>query len=59
MKKHISEILKDGADLKVRKLDPNDPELKRLIEKTIKEQERVLALNKIDWEKMLNTYITI
>jgi hypothetical protein len=57
--RHIREILKEGAELKARKLDPNDPELNRLIEKTIKEQERVLALNKIDWEKMRNTYITI
>lgn len=55
--RHIREILKEGAELKARKLDPK--ELDRLIEITIKEQERVLALKKIDWEKMGNTYITI
>ena len=30
------------------KLDPNDPEIKARIERTIKEQERVLSLKKID-----------
>lgn len=56
---NIRQILKKGAKLKARKLDPNDPEFKRLIEETCKEQERVLALKKIDWRKLKNQIITI
>lgn len=58
MKPHISELLKPGAKLNT-KIDPNDKKIQRLIEQTIKEQDRVLALTKIDIEKLRNTYITI
>lgn len=58
MKRHINEILKKGARLTPIKLDPNDPEINRLIEITIKEQEKVLTLKKIDY-KLLEQRITI
>ncbi len=47
MKRHISEILKSGVKFEIKKLDANDPKIKALIEQTVKEQERVLALMKI------------
>ena len=50
MKPHINTILKKCAELKPRKLDPNDPEIERLINETVKEQERVLKLMNVpDW----------
>lgn len=58
MKPYISSILKKGVTLKAIKLDPNDPKIKELIEYTNKEQEKLLALHKIDYDR-LNTYITI
>lgn len=58
MKPQISSILKKGATLKAIKLDPNDPKIKELIEYTCKEQEKLIASQKIDY-KMLNNYITI
>jgi len=55
MKPHINTILKKGAKLKARKLGKKDLEL---IEKTVKEQEKVLALKNIpDW--VYNQRITI
>lgn len=59
MKPHINTILKKGAKLEVIKLDINDKSITDLIDETVKEQEKVLALKKIDWKKMRNTYITI
>lgn len=56
---NIRQILKKGAKLKARKLDPNDKEVKGLIEETCKQQERVLALKKIDWRELKNQIITI
>jgi hypothetical protein len=58
MKPHISSILKKGATLKVKKLNPNDPKIKELIEYTCKEQEKLIATHKLDYD-LLNTYITI
>lgn len=58
MKGYINEILKTGTRLTPIKLDPKDPEINRLIELTIKEQEKVLALKKIDY-KLLEQQITI
>ena len=55
----LSKILNAGTKLNAIKLDPNDSEVKRLIEDTYKEQERVLSLNKIDWRKLQNQIITI
>ena len=45
-------LTKDGKPIEARKLDPNDPEVKRLIEETIKAQEEILALKKWDAESM-------
>lgn len=59
MKPHINSILKKGEKLKATKLDPNDKKIIDLMEKTAKEQERVLSLKNIDWEEMSRTYITI
>jgi len=41
-----------GKPVEARKLDPNDPEVKALIESTIKQQEAILKLKNIDWESM-------
>jgi hypothetical protein len=51
--------LKQGATLNTKILDKDDPRILELIELTCKEQDKVLALKKIDWEKMNNTYVTI
>lgn len=59
MKPHISTILKPGAKLTGVILPENEERVNSLIQKTIEEQNRVLALKKIDPEKLRNTYITI
>ena len=57
MKQHISTILKKGAKLKAKNIKLTKKHL-ALIEKTIKEQEKVLALKKIpDW--VYNLRVTI
>lgn len=58
MKPNIRLILKKGANLKAIKLDQNDPKVKELIEKTCKEQDKLVASKKFDY-KILETYITI
>lgn len=58
-KRHISEILKPGAKLTTKILPEDEERVRLLIQQTIKEQDRVLALKKIDYEKLRNTYITI
>lgn len=58
MKPHIKLILKKGANLKAIKLDQNDQKVKELIEKTCKEQEKIISSKKFDY-KILETYITI
>lgn len=59
MKPHINSILKKGCTLKAIKLDSHNKKIINLIEQTCLEQEKVLALKKIDWDKMSKTYITI
>lgn len=49
----------DFSKVKVRKLDPNDPEIKRLIAKTKEDQKKAFARLKIDYSKLENEYITI
>ena len=57
MKPHISTILKKGATLKAEKIEWTKGNL-ALIEKTVKEQEKVLALKNVtDW--VYNQRITI
>ena len=57
MKPHISTILKKGAKLKAKKIKLTKKHL-ALIEETIREQEKVLALQKIpDW--VYNLRVTI
>jgi len=46
MKPHISTILKEGATLKAKKIKLTNKNL-ALIEKTVIEQENVLALKKV------------
>ncbi len=58
MKVHIDTILKKGAKFSPIKLDPNNPEVNRLIEMTVKEQQKTLALKKID-HKFFEQRITI
>ena len=53
---HINEILINGEKLKAVKLEGK--EVDRLIEIIIKEQEKILALKKIDY-KLLEQRITI
>jgi len=43
---------KDGKELQAKKLDPNDPEVKRLIEETIKAQEEILRLKYVSRESL-------
>lgn len=57
MKPHISTILKKGATLKATKIEWTKENL-ALIDKTIAEQERVLALKKIP-DSVYNQRITI
>ncbi len=49
---------KHGKELQAKKLDPNDPKVKLLIENSIRAQEKIISLNKWDQESM-NQIITI
>ena len=57
MKPHISTILKKGSTLKATKLKLTKKVL-ALIEQTVKEQEKVLALKNVP-DKIYNQRITI
>lgn len=59
MKPHISSILKPGAKLNTVIPKENEKLVYELIQKTIEQQKKVIALAKIDYEKLRNTYITI
>lgn len=54
----LKKILKPGAKLEVRIIDPNDPTIKEAIRKCQEQQDRILELKKIDYEK-LKARITI
>lgn len=49
---------KYGKELRAKKLDPNDTEVKSLIEETIKAQEKILSLKHVSRES-LRSEITI
>lgn len=61
MKIKTEDILKPGAVLKVEKIDWSDPEMKRLLEDTRREQERIKRRARWTQGKydMLNLRITI
>ena len=44
--------IKGMENLKAKKLDPNDPKIKELIESSIKEQEKILKLKNVSRESM-------
>lgn len=44
--------IKGIEKLKVKKLDPNDPKVKAIIESAIKEQEKILKLKNVSMESM-------
>ena len=44
---------KDGKILQAKKLDPNDPEIKALIEENLKEQEKILRSKYVSRESLL------
>lgn len=54
-----SDILKPGAKLKVKKIDFNDPEVKRMWEAVRKEQKKCLARKNVDWGKLDRLYVNI
>lgn len=57
-KTKLSDILKNGEKLEVRKLDPNDPDFIKMCDAVQKEQERVKKMKQIDW-RILNKVINI
>lgn len=61
-KTKLSDILKNGENLTVRKIDPNDPDFIKMCESVKKEQERVKELKRINnraWKKLKDTIINI
>lgn len=42
-----------GQELTARKLDPNDPEVKRIINQALKDQEAILKLKHITRESLM------
>jgi len=49
----------DFGKLQARKIDMNDPNVKKIISECHKHQDLLRKLQKIDWAKLSNTYITI
>ena len=59
MKTKLSDILKHGEDFKIRKLNFNDPEVKKMFRAVIKEQKRIRESTKISMEDLRRIVITI
>ena len=57
-KTKLSDILKNGEELKVREIDFDDPDFIKMCESVKKEQERVKKLKRIDW-RLLHKKINI
>lgn len=55
----LSDILKNGEDFKVRKLDPTDPDFIQMCESVKKEQEISKNRKKVDWNKLRDKIINI
>ena len=49
----VSDIFKDVKSWKARVIDPNDPEVKALIERTRKAQAECLERKEIDWNRLM------
>ena len=58
-KTKLSDILKNGEDFKVRKIDPNDPDYILMCESVKKEQELCNRRKKVDWNRLKDIYINI
>ena len=58
-KTKLSDILKNGEDFKVRKLDVNDPDFILMCESVKKEQEMSRNRKKVDWNRLKDIYINI
>ena len=59
MKTKLSDIFKNGEDFKIKKLNFNDPEVKKMIKAVIKEQKRIKESTKISMEDLRKIVITI
>lgn len=58
-KTKLSDIFKNGEDFKIKKLNFNDPEVKKMIKAIIKEQKRIKESTKISMEDLRKIVITI
>ena len=58
-KTKLSDIFKNGEDFKIKKLNFNDPEVKKMIKAVIKEQKRIKESTKISMEDLRKIVITI
>ena len=58
-KTKLTDILKNGEDFKIRKLNPNDLEVKKIFQVVRKEQKRIKELTKISLEDLHKIVITI
>ncbi len=54
-----SDILKPGTRLKVKKIDPNDPEVQKRFETMLEEQRKCLARKNVDWGELDRLYVNI
>ena len=59
MKLKIEDILKPGYSWDIRKVDFDDPEIKKTIEELKQRQRECLERKKIDWNKLRNMIINI
>jgi hypothetical protein len=58
-KTKLSDIFKNGEKFKVKKLDPNDPEVKKMLRAVIKEQKRIKDSAKVSRRNLDNIVINI
>jgi hypothetical protein len=58
-KTKVSDMLKHGEDFKIRKLDPNDHEVIKMLEAVIKEQKKILKRKEINLSDLADIVINI
>jgi hypothetical protein len=58
-KRSLKGVLKHGDDFKAKKIDFNDPDVKRMFEAIRKEQKKCLKRKDVDWGSLDRTYVNI
>lgn len=58
-RRSLKGLLKNGENFKAKKIDFNDPKVKRMFEAVRKEQKKCLKRKDVDWGSLDRTYVNI